>query len=170
MFPSADCRCTSGQLLPGFISVRGWCGETNSNWSLLLHIYLLYTAYRSTMYLIAYAIRRYSINQLGQTNTCNSVEYCLSVYSSYWLSFQAAQRMIELRVMHRCHAENDTLNLREEASFNIIAYHCSILFLNRLVIWLDMYIWSHRVPEIIKRASHALIDSVLTSSLTVCRK
>ena len=30
--------------------------------------------------------------------------------------------MIELRVTHRRHAENDTLNIRQEASYNVIAY------------------------------------------------
>ena len=29
--------------------------------------------------------------------------------------------MIELRVTHRRHAENDTLNIRQEASYNVIA-------------------------------------------------
>ena len=30
--------------------------------------------------------------------------------------------MIELRVTDRRHAENDTLNIRQEASYNVIAY------------------------------------------------
>ena len=76
--------------------------------------------------------------------------------------------MIELRVTHRRHAENDTLNIRQEASYNVIAYHCSIPFLNRLAIWLDIYTWSRRDPEIIKRASDALRFSAYTSS-TACR-
>ena len=73
--------------------------------------------------------------------------------------------MIELRVTHRRHAENDhTLNIRQEASYNqiyylcynVIAYHCSIPFLNLLAIWLDIYTWSRRDPEIIKKASDAV--------------
>ena len=72
--------------------------------------------------------------------------------------------MIELRVTHRCHAENDTLNIRQEASYNVIAYHCSIPFLNHLAIWLDMYTWSRRDPDIIKKALDALRFSAHTSS------
>ena len=71
--------------------------------------------------------------------------------------------MIELRVMHRRHAENDTLNIRQEASYNVIAYPCSIPFLNHLAIWLDIYTWSRSYwdPEIIKKASMLLhVDSV----------
>ena len=78
--------------------------------------------------------------------------------------------MIELRVTHRRHAENDTLNICQEASYNVIAYHCSIPFLTRLAIWLDSYTWSRSYwdPEIIKKASDALRFSVYTSS-TACR-
>ena len=65
--------------------------------------------------------------------------------------------MIELTVTHRRRAENDTLYIRQEASYNVIAYHCSIPFLNR--VWqygLVIYTWSRRDPEIIKRASDAV--------------
>ena len=74
--------------------------------------------------------------------------------------------MIELRLTHRCHAENDILNIRQDASYNVIAYHCSIPFLNHLAIWLDIYTWSRRDPEIIKKASEtdALRFSAYTSS------
>ena len=64
--------------------------------------------------------------------------------------------MIELRVTHRRHAENDTLNIRQEPSYNVIAYHCSIPFLNHLAIWLDIYTWSSRDPK----RPQMLLDSV----------
>ena len=49
-----------------------------------------------------------------------------------------------------------------------LSHICSIPFLNRLVIWLDIYKWSRRDPGIIKRASDALRFSAYTSS-TACR-
>ena len=55
--------------------------------------------------------------------------------------------MIELRVTHRRHAENDTLNIRQEPSYNVIAYHCSIPFLNHLALWFDIYTWRCRDPK-----------------------
>ena len=38
----------------------------------------------------------------------------------------------------------------------MLSHICSIPFLNRLAIWLDIYTWSRRDPEIIKKVSDAL--------------
>ena len=66
-------------------------------------------------------IRSYSI-EINLVKTIIAIVSGTYVYGSFWLSFQAAQRMIELRVTHRHHAENDTLNIRQEAYYNVIAY------------------------------------------------
>ena len=62
--------------------------------------------------------------------------------------------MIELTVTHRRHAENDTLNIRQEPSYmyNVIAapFHFST---DHLALWLDIYTWSRRDPK-------RLLDSV----------
>ena len=66
--------------------------------------------------------------------------------------------MIELRVTQRHHAENDTLNIRQEAYYNVIAYRrhsVSQPFGNMVG---HLYI-EPQDPEIIKKASDGL-DSV----------
>ena len=68
---------------------------------------------------------------------------CQSMQADTFIS-----RMVGLRVAHRCHAYNDTLN------FNVITYHCSIPFSQPFGNMVGhMYRCSCVDLEIIKRAS-----------------